>query len=65
LSGMFWTCGTGLVPCNTGAMPGEGRKLSWAQVHDIHDYDLLLFFLLFFYWHAATYDSFLVNITEA
>jgi hypothetical protein len=20
LSGMFWTCGTGLVPCNTGAM---------------------------------------------
>jgi hypothetical protein len=28
LSGMFWTRGTGLVPFNTGAMPGEGRKLS-------------------------------------
>jgi hypothetical protein len=28
LSGMFGTRGTGLVPCNTSAMLGEGRKLS-------------------------------------
>jgi hypothetical protein len=59
---LWWLCGTGAVPCNTGFVPSDGREWSWAHVPDRHEF--AKFCLLFYSPSAATCDSWFVAINN-